>query len=104
MLVENQREKNIKVLRTNRGGEYTSNMFEEFCVEHGIDHEVTAPNTPQHNGIVERRNMIILDMERCMLKQKSFPKSLWGEVVSNAIYIVNRFSNNKLKNEVPKEV
>lgn len=36
----------IKVLRTGEGGEYTSNMSEKFCVEHDIDHEVTAPYTP----------------------------------------------------------
>lgn len=51
MFVENQSEKKIKILRTDRGGEYTSNMFEEFCAKHGVDHEVIASYTPQHNGI-----------------------------------------------------
>lgn len=50
MLVENQSEKKIKVLRTDGGGEYTSKMFEEFYTEHGVIHEVTAPYTPQHIG------------------------------------------------------
>jgi len=48
-LVENQSEKKINILRTDGGGQYTSRMFEELCVNHGIDHEVTAPYTPQHN-------------------------------------------------------
>ena len=38
--VENQLEKNIKRLRTDRGGEYFSNDFSEFCVEHGIIHGI----------------------------------------------------------------
>lgn len=42
MLVENLSEKKIKVLQTDEGGEYTSKLFEELCVEHGIDHKVTA--------------------------------------------------------------
>lgn len=46
MLVENQSEKKIKILRTDGDGEYTSNMFKEFYAEHGIDHEVTGPYTP----------------------------------------------------------
>ena len=50
ILVENQSEKKIKVLRTDGGGEYTSKIFEQLCAEHGIDHEVTNPYTPQHNG------------------------------------------------------
>lgn len=44
MLVKNQSEKKIKMLQT--GGKYTSKIFEEFYVEHGVDHEVTAPYTP----------------------------------------------------------
>ena len=76
ILVENQSEKKIKVLRTDGGGEYTSNMFEDLCAEHDVDHEATAPYTTQHNGIAEIRNKTILDMARCMLKQKNFPKSL----------------------------
>lgn len=59
MLVENQSEKNIKVLRT-----YVTN------------HQVISPYTPQHNGIYKRRNIRILDMTRCMLKKNVMPNSL----------------------------
>ena len=41
--VENQQEKKIKILKTNRGGEYNSNNFFLFCQEYGIINEVTAP-------------------------------------------------------------
>lgn len=41
----------IKVLQTGGGGEYTSKVFEELGEENGIDHEVIAPYTYQHNGI-----------------------------------------------------
>ena len=37
--VENQLEKKIKRLRSDRGGEYFSNEFSEFCTVHGIIHE-----------------------------------------------------------------
>jgi len=103
-LVENQSEKKIKILRTYGGGKYTSRMFEEFCVNHGIDHEVTAPYTPQDNGIAERRNKSILDMARCMLKQRSMPNSLWGEAVTTVVYVLNMCPTKRLKNKVPEEV
>ena len=51
ILVKNKSEKKIKVLETNGGGEYTSKMFEYFCAEQGVDHEVTTPYTPHHNRI-----------------------------------------------------
>jgi len=65
ILVEKQSGKSIKVLRTDGGGEYTSKVFEKFCENNGIVHEVTAPYTsytPQHNGLAERRNRSLLDM------------------------------------------
>lgn len=51
ILVKNLSEKQIKVLKTDGSGEYTSKLFEEFYVEYGIDHEVTSPCTPQNNEI-----------------------------------------------------
>ena len=39
--VENQLEKKIKWVRSDRGGEYFSNEFSEFCPERGIIHERT---------------------------------------------------------------
>lgn len=44
----------IKVLRTDRGGEYCSNDFSDFLVTHGIRRELTAAYTPQQNGVCER--------------------------------------------------
>ena len=68
VLVEKESEKTIKILRTDGGEEYTSKNFEEFCINEGISYEVTSPYTPQHNGVIERRNRTILDMARSMLK------------------------------------
>ena len=44
--VENQLEKKIKHLRSDREGEYFSNEFSEFCAVHGIIHERTPPFSP----------------------------------------------------------
>ncbi|XP_045822102.1 uncharacterized protein LOC123914985 [Trifolium pratense] len=46
VLIEKESEKSIKILRTNGGGEYTLREFENFCINQGITHEVTAPYTP----------------------------------------------------------
>ena len=45
--VENQLEKKIKVIRSDRGGEYESAAFSDFCAQNGIVHQTTAPYTPQ---------------------------------------------------------
>ena len=54
--VENQLNKNIKILKSDRGGEYESNYFSALCAKFGIIHQTTAPYTPQQNGIAERKN------------------------------------------------
>jgi hypothetical protein len=41
--VENQLERKIKNLGSDRGGEYFSNTFDIFCEEHGIVHDSTPP-------------------------------------------------------------
>jgi hypothetical protein len=52
-LVENQTEKKIKVLRTDNGGEFYGNEFEEFYKKCGIARHKTTPYTPQQNGVAE---------------------------------------------------
>jgi transposase InsO family protein len=49
-------ERKINHLHDDRGGEYISNEFSQFCDEHGIIYEVTPPYSPQSNGAAERKN------------------------------------------------
>ncbi|XP_016755167.2 uncharacterized protein [Gossypium hirsutum] len=54
--VENESRCMIQILRSDNGKEYTSETFNRFCEEAGIEHQLTAPYTPQQNGVSERRN------------------------------------------------
>nr|ABF94929.1 retrotransposon protein, putative, Ty1-copia subclass [Oryza sativa Japonica Group] len=60
--VENQLDRKIKRLRSDRGGEFFSNEFDLFCEEHGIIHERTPPYSPESNGIAERKNRTLTDL------------------------------------------
>jgi transposase InsO family protein len=53
---ENIAGKKIKCLRDDKGGEFMSREFDEFCSFHGIERQHTATNRPQQNGIAERAN------------------------------------------------
>ena len=76
MEVERQLGRNVKVLRTDRGGEYNSKEFELYCQEHGIKRYVTMPYTPQQNGVAERKNITLMNVVRCMLSHSVLPKNL----------------------------
>ena len=64
--VENQLERKIKALRLDRGGEYKSNEFSDYCALHAIIHQTSAPFTPQQNGVAERKNRTLKDMMNSM--------------------------------------
>ncbi|KAG9450495.1 hypothetical protein H6P81_010460 [Aristolochia fimbriata] len=102
-LAENQSRKYIKVLRSDRGGEYTSKAFEEFCKENGILHQLTASYTPQQNGVAERKNRTIMNMARSMMKGKTLPKVYWAEAVDCAVYLLNRCPTKSVKFRTPIE-
>ena len=72
---EKQLGKPIKALRLDHGGEYLDEEFRSYLTENGILSQLTAPGTPQQNGVAERRNRTMLDMMKSMLSNSSLPKS-----------------------------
>ena len=84
--------KKLLMLRTDRGGEFTTSDFVNYYAQLGIRRQLTLPYTPQQNGIVERRNQTVVGTARSMMKAKSLPGVFWGEAVSTAVYLLNRSS------------
>jgi transposase InsO family protein len=74
--VENYIGNNIKVLRSNNEGEYTSNDFKYFCKKEVIKRELTASYNPDHNGVAERKNWSIIGSSMAMIHDLEFPMFL----------------------------
>ena len=72
--VEKETGSSIRCLRTDRGGEFTSHEFRDFCKEIGIWRQLTAAYTPQQNGFAEKNNQTIMNMVRSMLSGRRIPK------------------------------
>ncbi|KAK8667687.1 hypothetical protein V6N13_007835 [Hibiscus sabdariffa] len=87
--VQNQHGKSIKALRSDRGGEYLSQDFDELLKECGIVSQLTPPGTPQWNGVSERRNRTLLDMVRSMMSHTDLPTSFWGYALETAAFTLN---------------
>lgn len=101
--VEKESRYKIKMLRTDRGGEFNSNQLQEFCKQSGIRRQLTAPYSPQQNGVAERRNRTILEMTRSLLKAMTVPDQFWGEAVRHSVYLLNRIGTKALKDATPYE-
>ena len=74
--VKKQSRKNIKTLRSYRGGEYLSTEFTQFLKDNGILAQLTPPYTPQMNRVSKRRNRTMLDMVQSMMTFSKLPISL----------------------------
>lgn len=94
--------KKPKILRSDRGGEYTGKQFKEYLKEEGITAQLTASYSPEQNGVAERKNRSIMEMARCMLIDSGLPNSFWGEAVSTAVFIHNRVITRST-GEIPYE-
>lgn len=99
---ENQLNKRIKRIRSDRGGEYGM-PFDEFCSENGIIHQTTAPYSPQSNGIAEHKNCTLKEMMNAMLINSSLSQNLWGKAILTANHILNKLPH-KSKDETPHEL
>lgn len=102
-LVEAETGKVLQVLRTDNGGEFTSVEFGEWCAERGVRRHLSAPYSPQQNGVVERRNQTVVAMARSLLKGRSVPAEFWGEAVVMAVYLLNRAPTKSLAGRTPYE-
>ena len=90
-------------LRTDRGGEFTSIECAEHCAAEGVRRQLTAPYSPQQNGMVERRNGTMVAAAWSMLKAKGLPGWFWGEAVSVAVYVLNKFPTKSMGGMTPFE-
>lgn len=102
-LVEKETGLPVKCLRTNRGGEFNSVEFNEFCKQSGIKRQLTTTYTPQQNGVAERKNRTVMNMVRSMLSEKKIPKTFRPEAVNWTVYVLNRSPTLAVKGMTPEE-
>ena len=94
----------ISCISSDHGGEFENHLFENFCDEHGIEHQFSCPRTPQQNGVVERKNRTIQEMARTMLNEKTLPQYFWAEAVNTACYVLNRVLIRPSLDKTPYEL
>uniref|UniRef100_A0A1J3DVK1 Retrovirus-related Pol polyprotein from transposon TNT 1-94 n=2 Tax=Noccaea caerulescens TaxID=107243 RepID=A0A1J3DVK1_NOCCA len=102
--VSNHYNAKIKTLRSDNGGEYTSQAFKQYLNKNGIIHQTSCPYTPQQNGVAERKNRHLMEVARAMMFHTNVPKRFWGDAVVTACYLINRIPTKILQDSSPFEV
>ena len=67
----------------------------------GIEHQKSCRDTPQQNGVVERKHKHLLETARALYFQSNVPPQFWGECVLCVVYIINRLPLKCLQNISP---
>ncbi|KAK2390489.1 putative mitochondrial protein [Trifolium repens] len=101
-MIQNKLDLKIISIRSDHGGEFENNNFDKFCSKHGIEHNFSAPRTPQQNGVVERKNRILEELARTMLS--GLPKYFWADAISTASYVLNRAIIRPILDKTPYEI
>ena len=89
-LNENEIDMKIKCLRYDNGGEFVSNEFNNYCDENGIKIHLFVTETPQQNGVLERKNRAVMEMERTMLNESRLSNMFWPQAFHIVVHIMNR--------------
>jgi transposase InsO family protein len=93
----------IKVLRSDRGGEYLSTAFNQHLANARTARKLTTHDTPQLNGITEQLNHTLLERIHAFTHMSSLPKSLWGKALKQATWLKNQTVTQALDGKMPFE-
>ncbi|GJT53769.1 putative ribonuclease H-like domain-containing protein [Tanacetum coccineum] len=80
--IENLIDLKVKVIRCDNGTEFKNRVMNQFCEMKDIKREFSVARTPQQNGVVERKNRILIEAARTMLADSKLPTTFWAEVVN----------------------
>ena len=94
----------ITYIRSDHGREFENIYFEDYCNEHGIDHNFSALGTPPLNGVVENKNRTLQEMARIVLNENNLPKYFWAEAVNTSCYVLNRVLLRPILKKTPYEL
>jgi len=104
MFVKNQFNALVKIVRSDNGMEFQDSSALQFYVKHGIMRQRSCVDTPQQNGIVERKHKHLLEVARALMLQANLPQHFWGDSALTAAYLINRFPTPVLDQKTPFEI
>ncbi|CAI5469032.1 unnamed protein product [Closterium sp. Yama58-4] len=88
-------------LHSDRGGEFSSGLLEAFCQQEGIEQSYTLPDSPQQNGVAERRIGLVMEVARTSLSHAAAPHFLWPFAVRYAAHQLNLWPRVSLPETSP---
>ena len=98
--IETQYNQKVKIIRSDNGSEF---IMTNFYASKGIVHQTSCIETPEQNGIVERKHQHLINVTRALLFQANMPSSFWNYALLHAAYLINCIPTPFLHNISPYE-
>ncbi|GJZ57109.1 retrovirus-related pol polyprotein from transposon TNT 1-94 [Tanacetum coccineum] len=76
----------VRRIRTDNGTEIVNQTLREYYENVGISYETSVAHSPQQNGVVERRNRMLIEAARTMLIYAKALLFLWAKAVATAFF------------------
>ena len=86
----------VKFLRCDNAGEHQEPL-QKVCTKQGVTLEYTAPNTPQHNGVVERRFVTDRDRAMAMMLAAKFTQKTQDMLRCEAISTASKIGDSVIR-------
>nr|GEV57146.1 integrase, catalytic region, zinc finger, CCHC-type, peptidase aspartic, catalytic [Tanacetum cinerariifolium] len=94
----------IIIIRTNNRTKFTNQVLKAYFDSVGFSHQTSSFRTPQQNGVVERRNRMLVEAAITMLIVSCASLFLRAEAIKTACYIQNRFLIHQRFDKTPYEL
>lgn len=101
-LLENQFNTSLKCFRSDNGSEFST--LNSFFLSKGIIHQKSCVETPQQNGVVERKHQHILNVAQAITFHSNIPLNLWTFSIQHAVHLINCIPNPLLNYKSPYEI
>ncbi|MBW0467515.1 hypothetical protein O181_007230 [Austropuccinia psidii MF-1] len=102
--MEKQKNRKIKKLTSDCGGEFINEKFKNLAEDCGFTYILFPLNTPQHNGYVERTNQTILEKARCLMSMANLPNQYWSNAVNTLVFLSNLSPTPSRENSSPYQL
>ena len=103
-MIQTQFHAKIQVLKINNVRYYFNSILGVFLLKEGVVHQKFCINTPQQNGIGERKNRHLLEVARVLMLSSHVPKNFRGKTILTATYLINRMSSHVWSFQTPCKV
>ncbi|CAI7788570.1 unnamed protein product [Closterium sp. NIES-53] len=88
-------------MHSDRGGEFSFYLLQDFCRGEGILQSFTFPASPHRNGVAERRIGLVMEVARTSMIHAVAPHFLWPFAVRYAAHQLNLWPHVSLPETSP---